>query len=272
MKRQVHVIAFALIVGLVALGAAADHAIAQCGTCGGGYGYGGYASYGGGYGGCGHANGWSHYGTGHYGSGHYCVVHGCGGWYGHGAVHYGPATHYAPPIHGHSAPYPAHPFGPIDGPHPGGEVPYHGDPSIPPGGVIPGPGIPLGPDGSPSDSSGPPIPGGGSPIPGKEVPPPPADKTPAKDPSSVTTSLYISVPDNATLYLLGQRSDATGGVRGFVTTGIAAGQNVDGYTVRVELNRDGRVVTQERTITLVAGKRHDLAFDFATTSVARESR
>jgi uncharacterized protein (TIGR03000 family) len=82
------------------------------------------------------------------------------------------------------------------------------------------------------------------------------------------TSLTVHVPAGAKVYLAGNPTKAQGAVRVFRTTGLASGKNWDNYTVRVELEQDGRTVTQEKTISLKAGQSQELTFDFENDRVA----
>lgn len=40
-------------------------------------------------------------------------------------------------------------------------------------------------------------------------------------------------------------------------------QEWEGYTIRVELQRDGKQLVQERTLKIEGGQTYELAFDFA---------
>jgi uncharacterized protein (TIGR03000 family) len=95
---------------------------------------------------------------------------------------------------------------------------------------------------------------------------------PAAEPvaaNPVRTSVTLHVPAEAKLILAGSESPSTGEVREFSTTKLAPGQIWDGYTIRVELERDGQTVTREKTLSLVAGQTYDLSFDFDSTDVAQ---
>ena len=82
------------------------------------------------------------------------------------------------------------------------------------------------------------------------------------------TSLTVRVPAEAKVYLAGNPTKATGELRVFKTTGLSSGNAWDDYTIRVDLEQDGRVITQERTIKLVGGKSEELTFEFDVEKVA----
>jgi len=65
--------------------------------------------------------------------------------------------------------------------------------------------------------------------------------------------VVVQLPEDATLYLGGNRTNVTGGVRKFKIPVTNAGQSV-AYTVRAELTRNGQVYVAKSTEQLVAGK------------------
>jgi uncharacterized protein (TIGR03000 family) len=85
---------------------------------------------------------------------------------------------------------------------------------------------------------------------------------------SVETSLTVHVPADAKVYLAGNSTKATGETRVFRTTGLSGGKAWDDYTIRVEIERGGNVVTKEETITLKAGESKELRFDFEGDKIA----
>ncbi len=86
---------------------------------------------------------------------------------------------------------------------------------------------------------------------------------------AVKTSLTIRVPADAKITLAGVETKQTGETRQFATTRLAAGQNWDGYKVVVELNKDGQVLHEERTLNLVGGEAQELSINFDSTVVAK---
>jgi uncharacterized protein (TIGR03000 family) len=89
---------------------------------------------------------------------------------------------------------------------------------------------------------------------------------PATD--SVETSLTLHVPSDAKVYLAGNATKANGETRVFRTTGLSGSKSWDGYTIRVELERGGRTLTKEETITLKAGQSQEMRFDFDGDKIA----
>ena len=55
---------------------------------------------------------------------------------------------------------------------------------------------------------------------------------------AATTELTLHVPAEAMVTLAGAATQQTGDVRTYATDALAAGQEWDGYVVRVELQRD----------------------------------
>jgi uncharacterized protein (TIGR03000 family) len=86
--------------------------------------------------------------------------------------------------------------------------------------------------------------------------------------NSVETSLTLHVPADAKVYLAGNATKAGGETRIFRTTGLSGSKAWDGYTVRVELDRGGRTVSKEETITLKAGESQEMRFDFDGDKIA----
>ena len=66
----------------------------------------------------------------------------------------------------------------------------------------------------------------------------------------------------------GNATKATGETRVFRTAGLTSGQAWEGYTVKVEVERGGRMIVQEKTITLNGGQAQELSFDFNNDKVA----
>jgi uncharacterized protein (TIGR03000 family) len=82
------------------------------------------------------------------------------------------------------------------------------------------------------------------------------------------TSLTVHVPADAKVYLAGNETSATGEVRVFRTTGLSGSKAWEDYTVRVEFEQDGRLVSHERKITLTAGQAQELKFTGEADKVA----
>jgi uncharacterized protein (TIGR03000 family) len=86
--------------------------------------------------------------------------------------------------------------------------------------------------------------------------------------NSTETSLTVHVPADAKVFLAGNATKAGGETRVFRTTGLSGNKGWDGYTVRVELDRGGRTLVKEETISLKAGQSQELSFDFEGDKVA----
>ena len=85
---------------------------------------------------------------------------------------------------------------------------------------------------------------------------------------AVETSLTVHVPADAKVILAGNTTKASGETRVFRTTGLNGGKTWDGYIVRVELERGGRTVTKEETISIKPGQSQELRFDFDGDKIA----
>jgi uncharacterized protein (TIGR03000 family) len=85
---------------------------------------------------------------------------------------------------------------------------------------------------------------------------------------AVETSLTLHVPADAKVFLAGNATKASGETRIFRTTGLNGGKAWDTYTIRVELERGGRTVAKEETISLKAGQSQELTFDFDGDKIA----
>jgi len=78
----------------------------------------------------------------------------------------------------------------------------------------------------------------------------------------VNTELKVEVPADAQVFLSSVATKQQGTLRSFITQRLVSGQTWEGYTVRVELERDGQKLVKERTLTMVGGQTYELAFDF----------
>src|SRR5690606_1041564 len=78
----------------------------------------------------------------------------------------------------------------------------------------------------------------------------------------IATTLTLQVPAAAKVILAGAETKQTGTEREFVTTKLGKGQEWANYHIRVEMNENGKVVSEERTITLRGGESQKFAFEF----------
>src|SRR5690606_16900541 len=65
---------------------------------------------------------------------------------------------------------------------------------------------------------------------------------PAAGAETAQTELKLHVPANAKVTLAGAATDQSGEVRTYSTNSLNPGQKWDGYTVRVELEQDGKTL------------------------------
>lgn len=77
------------------------------------------------------------------------------------------------------------------------------------------------------------------------------------------TDLTLHVPAEAKVTLAGAATRQTGELRTFATDSLTKGQEWAGYVVRVELERDGKTLVEEKTLSVVGGETYELKFDFA---------
>ena len=91
----------------------------------------------------------------------------------------------------------------------------------------------------------------------------------------VETKLTLDVPEDARVFLLGSETQQTGETRTFTTNHLKAGQQWEGYEIRVELDRDGRTLVRQQELKIKGGESYELAFSFdqaATTQLAQLSK
>jgi uncharacterized protein (TIGR03000 family) len=83
----------------------------------------------------------------------------------------------------------------------------------------------------------------------------------------VRTSLILHVPTDAKVYLDGQPTRLEGSTRTFTTQAWQAGDRVPDYAIRVEVARNGQVLTREPKVSLTAGESRELVVDFNAPDV-----
>jgi uncharacterized protein (TIGR03000 family) len=88
----------------------------------------------------------------------------------------------------------------------------------------------------------------------------------ASDAQEAKTKVTLHVPAGAKVTLAGAETKQTGETRTFITSTLKEGQKWDGYVVRVELERDGQTLTEEKNLAIVGGESYELSFDFAGAS------
>jgi uncharacterized protein (TIGR03000 family) len=82
------------------------------------------------------------------------------------------------------------------------------------------------------------------------------------------TSLTLNVPEDAKVTLGGAETSATGATRVYSTKALADGEEWSNYTIVATIERDGRTLTKEQSITLKAGDSQSVSIDFDETKVA----
>ncbi len=87
--------------------------------------------------------------------------------------------------------------------------------------------------------------------------------------SQIATILKINVPSDARVFLAGHATSEKGAARQYKTTKLASGQSWKKYTVKVQVVRNGKTLTQEREISLVGGETQALAFEFEMVQLAQ---
>lgn len=80
------------------------------------------------------------------------------------------------------------------------------------------------------------------------------------------TTLTLHVPEDAKVYLAGVATRATGATRTFATTDLPPGCEYQDYEVRVELQRQGKLVSRQQTIRLESGQSRELTIDIDASS------
>ena len=87
-------------------------------------------------------------------------------------------------------------------------------------------------------------------------------------PAVATTSLTLTVPTDAKVWLAGNPTASAGEVRHFETATLAAGQVWRGYEIKVTTVVDGREETVSKVIYLAAGDQVELTLDPAAAPAA----
>jgi uncharacterized protein (TIGR03000 family) len=84
--------------------------------------------------------------------------------------------------------------------------------------------------------------------------------------ATAKTELKLHVPAEARVTLAGAATGQTGEDRTYTTSTLAQGQKWDGYVIRVELERDGQKLVEEKTLSIEGGQTYELSFEFADDS------
>lgn len=81
-------------------------------------------------------------------------------------------------------------------------------------------------------------------------------------PAERFTAIEVNLPENAKLTLAGNDSNRTGSKRVFSTRQLQEGESWDDYKIVATIEKDGETITQEKTLTVVAGEVYKVNFDF----------
>lgn len=99
----------------------------------------------------------------------------------------------------------------------------------------------------------------------------PVEQSAPTEAAPVTTKLKLNVPDDAKVTLAGVATKQAGESREYATNRLAAGQTWSNYNVHVEVTRDGKTFSQDRTILLVGGQSQELSFDLGGMQLAAKN-
>jgi uncharacterized protein (TIGR03000 family) len=82
------------------------------------------------------------------------------------------------------------------------------------------------------------------------------------------TELKLNVPKSARVTLAGSQTKQQGTRRVFGTNRLSKGESMDNYVVHVSIEKGGRTVSRERTISLLEGESYEMQFDFSENLLA----
>lgn len=99
----------------------------------------------------------------------------------------------------------------------------------------------------------------------------PVEESAPVEAESTTTTLKLNVPADAKVTLAGVPTKQTGEAREFATRRLAPGQTWSNYNVHVEVTRDGKTYSQDRTILLTGGQSQELSFNVGGMQLASKN-
>jgi uncharacterized protein (TIGR03000 family) len=107
------------------------------------------------------------------------------------------------------------------------------------------------------------------------MPPPPSTPTPPPAGAKSTFDgnagyIVVDVPADAKVFVNGHATTSIGEHRQYVSHGLEAGMRYE-YQVRAEIVRDGKTLSETKTVQLTAGGQADLAFDMKAASPAPQT-
>ncbi len=79
--------------------------------------------------------------------------------------------------------------------------------------------------------------------------------------------LVVEVPAEAKVFVNGNETQSKGGVRRFLSRGLAAGRQYE-FVVRIAVERDGKPAEQTKVVALGAGERTSVSFVESTSSTS----
>jgi uncharacterized protein (TIGR03000 family) len=83
--------------------------------------------------------------------------------------------------------------------------------------------------------------------------------------------LLVSVPADAKVFVNDRATVSTGAERQYVSHGLEQGMRYE-YTVRAEMVRDGKTVTETKTVQLSAGNSSNVAFDLTGSDASKTAK
>jgi uncharacterized protein (TIGR03000 family) len=107
-------------------------------------------------------------------------------------------------------------------------------------------------------------------MPAPVTPPPPSAGKSTFDMSPDAGYLIVNVPADAKVFVNGHATTSTGEHRQYVSHGLEAGMRYE-YQVRAEIIRDGKVLSETKTVQLTGGSQADLAFEMSGSSPAPQT-
>jgi uncharacterized protein (TIGR03000 family) len=81
--------------------------------------------------------------------------------------------------------------------------------------------------------------------------------------------LTVSVPTDAKVFINGKSTNSTGERRQYTSTGLQPAAVYE-YRVRAEFVRDGKPISEEKTVQLTAGQTSSLAYSAAPNAQAAD--
>ena len=96
---------------------------------------------------------------------------------------------------------------------------------------------------------------------------PEAPATTEQTSAASEATLTVNVPSDARVFVNGVKTKSVGSERSYVSRGLQSGFNYS-YEVRAEVERDGKVVEETKTVSLMAGRTAHVAFTLNSREAA----